>query len=97
MRLILSLILAFGVAAGAAYAGCGKKVTSEGTLKKLDSDKKMIVVVDEGGEEVKLTVTMDTKVVGADGNEAALADLVGKNVTAISEHSKLDEVRANKT
>jgi hypothetical protein len=92
MRLILSMILAVAVTAGAAYAGCGKKVTNEGTFKTLDADKKVIVVASEGGEETKLTLTMNTKAVGADGKDADLADLVGEEVTVISEHSKVDSV-----
>ena len=92
MRLILSMILALAVTAGVAYAGCGEKVTNEGTFKTLDTDKKIIVVASNDGEEAKLVLTMNTKAVGADGKEAKLADLVGKEITVISEHKKVDSV-----
>ena len=92
MRIILSVILAVVLTAGAAYAGCGKKVTDKGTLKSLDSDKKVIVVAGKDGKEAKLSLTTSTKSVGADGKDAELADLVGKKVTVISEHSKVDSV-----
>jgi len=87
LSVILALTLIFSVIAGTAYAGCGKKVTNNGTLKELDSSKKIIVV-----GETKLTVTPSTKAVGSDGKTTKLANLVGKNVTVISEHSKVDSV-----
>lgn len=86
---ILALTLVFSVIAGTAYAGCGKKVTNNGTLNNLDSAKKIIVV-----GETKLTVTPSTKAVDSDGKTTELANLVGKNVTVISEHSKVDSVTA---
>ena len=92
MRFVLSLMLAIVVTAGAAYAGCGKKVTDNGTLKSLDSDKKVIVIAAKDGKEAKLSLTAGTKTVGSDGKEAKLADFVGKKVTVISEHSKVDSV-----
>ena len=92
MRLILSMILAITVTAGIAFAGCGMKVSNEGTFKTLDADKKIIIIASTDGEEAKLTLTMNTKAVGTDGEEAKLADLVGKQVTVISEHSKVDSV-----
>ena len=53
MRLILSMILALAISAGAAYGACGKKVTNEGTFKTLDTDNKIIVVASKDGEEAK--------------------------------------------
>ena len=92
MKLILSMILALAISAGAAYGACGKKVTNEGTFKTLDTDNKIIVVASKDGEEAKLVLTKDTKAVDADGKEAKLADLVGEEVTVISEHDKVDSV-----
>jgi hypothetical protein len=88
MRLILSLMVAIAltVGAGSAIAGCGKKVTDKGTLKTYDATKKTIVVVADGKEKT-LTVTPATE--GRD----KIQSMVGKNVTAISEHSKLDSVK----
>ncbi len=92
MKLILSIILVFGLAVGAAYAGCGMKVTDEGTFKSLDSQKKIIVLASGGGEEATLKLTKDTKAVDADGKEAKLADLVGKEVAVVSEHKVVELV-----
>ena len=90
MKLVYSLLLAIVVTAGSAYAGCGKKLTSEGALKSVDSKKKVITVVDKAGEITKLSLTMNTKIVGAPHGK--LADLLGKKVTVISEHNKIDSV-----
>ncbi len=90
--LILASILAFGITIGAAHAGCGKKVTNKGTLKSLDADKKTIVVASKG-EETKLSLTAGTKAIGAD----KVADMVGKKVKVISEHSKVDSVALAKS
>lgn len=84
---IVALVLAFGVSVGDAYAGCGQKVTNNGTLKSVDAEKKMIVVL-SNGEETKLTLTPKTEAVGA----AKVADMVGKSVKVISEHKKVDSV-----
>ena len=91
MRLVLSMILAsvlaFGVNLGSAYAGCGKKVTNKGTLKSVNADNKTIVIASNGAE-TKLSLTTGTKAIGAD----KVAEMVGKNVKVISEHSKVDSV-----
>ena len=92
VSMILASVLAFGVSLGSAYAGCGKKVTNKGTLKSLDADKKTIVVASKG-EETKLSLTTSTKAIGAD----KIADMVGKNVKVISEHSKVDSVALAKS
>jgi hypothetical protein len=90
MKTILSILTVLALA-GAAYAGCGKKVTDSGTLKSFDADTKSIVV-EADGKETKLTITPSTASKAKDGSEAKLEDLVGKTVKVISEHKKVDEV-----
>lgn len=90
MRLVYSLLLAIVVTAGSAYAGCGKKLTSEGALKSVDSKKKVIAVIDGAGEITKLSLTVNTKIMGAPNRK--LVDLIGEKVTVISEHNKVDSV-----
>ena len=90
MRQILTLMVAIGLAGGAAIAGCGKKVTDVGNLKSYDSSTKTIVVVVEG-KETTLTVTP-----GTEGRDK-LEGMVGKGVVAVSEHSKLDWVKLIKS
>ncbi|MEM7145249.1 MAG: hypothetical protein AAF591_08930 [Verrucomicrobiota bacterium] len=90
MKTILSILTVLALA-GAAYAGCGKKVTDTGTLKSFDADTKEIVI-EADGKESKFTATKNTAAKGKDGAEAKLDDLVGKNVTVTSEHGKADEV-----
>ena len=87
MRLIVSLMIAIVLTAGGAIAGCGKKVTDTGTLKTYDAAKKTIVVAADG-KETTLTVTPKTE--GRD----KLEGWVGQEVTAVSEHLKLDSVKA---
>jgi hypothetical protein len=88
MKKVLSILSVFSLMIGASDAGCGKKVTNEGTLKSYDAEKKVIVVVGADRKKAKLTITATTK--GAD----ALKDLVGKSVKVISEHKKVDSVEA---
>jgi len=73
MKNILSILTVLALAA-AAQAGCGKTVTSEGTLKSFNAEKKEIVVSVKGGKDATIAITPETK--GADG----LKDLVGKAV-----------------
>ena len=91
MKSILAIIAALAVGAGAAFAGCGKKVTDAGELKAFDADTKQITVV-VGDSEVVRKVTPSTKTTGKDGAEVAVADLVGKKVTVVSEHDKIDTI-----
>jgi hypothetical protein len=84
MKHILTIIAALGVAAGVAHAGCGKKETTQGTLEKYDAEAKVITVKPTEGQAVKLTLTPSTK--------GDIAALVGKKVTVISEHKKVDSV-----
>jgi hypothetical protein len=90
MKTILSILTVLALA-GAAYAGCGKKVTDSGTLKSFDADTKSIVV-EADGKETKITITKATATKAKDGSEAKIKDLVGKTVTVVSEHSKADAV-----
>ena len=93
MKAMLSLIVVFVLAAGAAYAGCGVKDTNEGTVKSFDADEMVIVVAGEDGEEVKITLTKATKVTDGEGNETKPSTLVGKKVKVVSEHAKADSVQ----
>lgn len=92
MKKILTAIVASIALAGVSYAGCGKKVTNEGTLSGYDKDTKSIVVTDEDGKESKLTLTADTKIKGSDGEAAEIDDVVEKDVKVVSEHKKVDSV-----
>jgi hypothetical protein len=81
MKNILSILTVLALAA-AAQAGCGVTVTSEGTLKSFNAEKKEIVVSVKGGKDTTITLTPETK--GAEG----LKDLVGKGVKVeASKHS----------
>jgi len=84
----LLTFLAMAVLTLGADAACGKKVTSEGTLKSYDAEKKQLVVVDAAGKATTITLTPSTT--GAD----KVADLVGKAVKVVSEHNKADSVAA---
>ena len=88
MKAILTLMVAIGLTTSAAVAACGKKVTDKGTLKSYDADKKTIVVTTMEGKDTTLTLTPATE--GRD----KVSTLVGKKVVAVSEHSKLDSVKA---
>jgi outer membrane lipoprotein-sorting protein len=91
MRL-LSLFVVLALCAGGAFAGCGHKDTVEGKLKSVDSDSNTVVVVVEDGKELKLTLTGETKVTDAEGNDAEASKLVGKEVKVVSEHAKVDSI-----
>ena len=77
-----------GCAAGSAVAGCGKKVTNEGTLKSYSAETKTVVVEGKDGKAATLTLTPSST--GADKIES----LVGKSVKVVSEHGKIDSVAA---
>lgn len=72
MKNILSILTALAIAA-AAQAGCGSKISSKGTVKSYDSEKKELVV-SVGGSDTTYTLTPETE--GAD----KAADLKGKTV-----------------
>lgn len=101
MKRILSILVALAFASAAAYAGCGKKVASVGKLENYDAASKTltIAVIESSAEsEVKskkatLTLTPDTKVIYGDKvADVKVEDLVGKNVSVVSEHGKVDFV-----
>jgi hypothetical protein len=73
MKNILSILSILALAA-AAQAGCGKTISAEGKVKSFDAEKKVLVVADKGGKDIKITLTPETK--GADHAK----DLVGKSV-----------------
>ncbi|MEY5026013.1 MAG: hypothetical protein RLZZ244_1541 [Verrucomicrobiota bacterium] len=87
MKKILSLLTALVVGSVAAHAGCGKVVTTEGTLKSFDKDSK-VLQVESGAKTVSITLTPSTK--GAD----LVAGLVGKAVKVDAEHNKATAVAA---
>lgn len=87
MKHILTLIAALALTVSA-NAGCGKKVTTNGTLSGFDAKKKTITVM-AGKKKVTLKLTSSTK-----GDPAKLK---GKKVTVTSEHKKVDEIKAAKS
>ena len=87
MKKLLALLAMATLTLGA-QAGCGKKVTDEGTLKSYDAEKKSAVIEKADGKSATVTLTPTTT--GAD----KVAELVGKAVKVISEHGKADSVAA---
>ena len=87
MKKLLALLAMASLTLGA-QAGCGKKVTDEGTLKSYDAEKKAAVIEKADGKTATVTLTPATT--GAD----KVADLVGKAVKVVSEHGKADSVAA---
>ena len=81
MKNILSILTVLALAA-AAQAGCGAKISSKGTVKSYDSEKKELVV-SVAGSDVTYTLTPETE--GAD----KAADLKGKSVEVnVDKHVK---------
>ena len=74
MKKLLALITVIAVSSSPVFAGCGKTVTNEGTLKSFDAATKTLVVAGKDGKEAKITLTPTTK--GAD----SVAGMVGKSV-----------------
>jgi hypothetical protein len=97
MKYIITMAAVLAMAAFA-QADCGKKVASIGELEKYDAATKSItikIVDSSSAKEVKsksakLTMTPDSKVIAA----GAIESLVGKKVTVVSEHGKIDYVIA---
>jgi hypothetical protein len=85
MKHILTIVAALSLALGSSFAGCGKTETDKGKLKAVNAEKKQITI-DVAGKEVNRTLTPSTK--GADG----LDKLVGKEVTVVSSHGKVESV-----
>ena len=88
MKKLLALITVIAVSSSPVFAGCGKTVTNEGTLKSFDAATKTLVVAGKDGKEAKITLTPTTK--GAD----AVAGMVGKSVKVDHEHNKATSVAA---
>jgi hypothetical protein len=86
MKKILALIAFVSLSFVTADANCGKKVTTEGTLKTYAAEKKELTVEAKDGKAVTLTLTPSST--GAD----AVDKLVGKSVKIVSEHGKIDSV-----
>ena len=88
MKKFLALTAIVAFCSTSAFAACGKKVTSEGTLKSYDKEKKTLVVAAKDGKETTITLTPATT--GADKIDA----LVGKSVKVVAEHNKAESVAA---
>jgi hypothetical protein len=98
------LIVALAVAglglmfAADAQAGCGIKNATTGTLEKYDAATKSITIAVKNSSDpkevaaktAKLTMTPTTKVILKKGLK--IDSLVGKEVTVVSEHGKIDFV-----
>jgi len=81
MKNILSILTVLALAA-AAQAGCGVKISSKGTVKSYDAEKKALVVTVDG-KDTSFTLTPETE--GAD----KAADLKGKSVEVkVDKHVK---------
>ena len=84
MKNILSILTVLALAA-AAQAGCGAKISSKGTVKSYDSEKKELVVTVAGSDKT-FTLTPETE--GAD----KAADLKGKAVEVNVDKHKQSKV-----
>lgn len=85
MKYALTILAVLGLALSSSYAGCGKTETDTGKLKSFDKETKTLVV-DVSGKEVKRTLTPGAK--GA----ADAEKLVGKKVTVVSSHNKVESI-----
>lgn len=88
MKKFLSLAAVLVLSATAAHAGCGKIVTTEGTLKSFDKESKTMNILGADAKVVSITLTPTTK--GAD----AILALVGKAVKVDAEHNKATLIAA---
>jgi len=98
MKYIVTTLVALALAAPA-FAACGKKAASTGKVEKFDAATKTLTVAivessdpkEVEAKKATLTLTPDSKII-ADGKiDAVKADaLVGKNVTVVSEHGKVE-------
>ena len=89
MKQILGIIAAIAIAAGSAYAGCGKKVTDSGEATSYDADTKTLIV---DGAKKPFQIQASTVVKNAAGEEVEISALEGKKVEVVSEHNKADSV-----
>jgi ribosomal protein L18E len=86
MKRLLTFAIALTIA-GSAYAACGIKVPVNGKLASYNKEKKELKV----GEQA-ITLEATAKIIGADGKEAKIEDLVGKEVTVSTDkHTKKGE------
>lgn len=85
MKHTIAIVALLSLALGSSYAGCGKTVTDTGKLKSFDQATK-VAVVEVGGKEVKRELTPASK-----GGEE-IDKLVGKKVTVVSEHNKVQTI-----
>ena len=85
MKQILTILATLSLSLGTSYAGCGKTVTDAGKLKSFDKETKALVI-DVSGKSVTRTLTPSAK--GA----ADVEKLVGKKVTVVSSHDKVESV-----
>ena len=82
----------------AADAGCGKKNATIGELKEYDAETKSLTIMVKTSSDpkevkaktAKLDMTPDSKVIIEEGKK--INSLLGKQVTVVSEHGKIDFV-----
>lgn len=101
MKYLITTIIAVALAAGSAYAGCNKKASSIGKLESFDAATKTLTIAisdSSNPKEVKskmakLTMTPDSAIVH-DGqvNGVDASEIVGKKISVVSEHGKIDYV-----
>ena len=97
MKYAMITALALAMAA-TSYAGCGKKAASIGKVQKYDPETKALTLrifdssdpKELAAKKAKLTLTPASKILAAEKVEA----LVGKRVSVVSEHGKIDYVIA---
>lgn len=92
MKSLVTLLVALAITTGSAFANCGIKDTAMGKLTAYDKEAKTITVMAADGDSTTLTLTPNTETKDAMGKPAKVEDLLGQNVTAISEHKKVDSV-----
>ena len=101
MKYIITILTVLTLAAGSAWAGCGKKMSSIGKLESWDAETKKITIAimqssnpkELQSKSAKLTMTPDSSIVHAGKVDSVnIADVVGKNISVVSEHGKIDFV-----
>jgi hypothetical protein len=93
MKKILVILSSLALA-GLASAGCGKTVENKGSLSSYDAGTKAVVVT-EGEKKTTLTLTPTSKVTDKDGKDIDITKLEGKDVVVVSEHNKIQSVKAS--
>ncbi|MGI8604436.1 MAG: hypothetical protein ACR2OZ_15790 [Verrucomicrobiales bacterium] len=100
MKYILTTLVALSLAAPA-FADCGKKAASTGKIEKFDAATKTLTVAivessdpkEVESKKATLTLTPDSKVIAEGKVDGVKVEaLVGKNVTVVSEHGKIEYV-----